>query len=436
MNKLYLILILLLLAMLLLTGYAAVFPSRVLFWLIEGLGVLTILFLFYFHRRVVRPMRIIANGVQLLREQDFSSRLHNVGETEADRIVGIFNQMMSELKEERLRLLERNQLLDLLIEVSPMGVIMLNFDGHITSLNPAAMQFLDNPNDCIGRTMAEIPNDLARRIARLEDSQTQTFSMNNANIYRCTRSSFLDRGFQHPFILIESLTQEVMDAEREAYGKVIRMISHEVNNTMAAIGSIMETVSDELLDIPDTQELTTALHACTTRSREMSAFITRFADVVKIPEPCLQSVSLHSLVTANQQFLESLCHVHGITLRTSFCDEPLQAYMDVALMTQVLVNVVKNSIESINEQKAGNGEITIATTASPVMLTVTDNGAGISPETEKKLFSPFFSTKPHGNGIGLLFVREILTRHRFQFSLKTDSDGKTRFRILFPTIEE
>lgn len=431
MNKLYFILIVLLLAMLLLTGYAAVFPSHVLFWLLTGLCLLTVVFLLYFHRRVVRPMRIIADGMQLLREQDFSSRLRSVGEPEADQIVEIFNHMMTQLKEERLRLLERNHLLDLLIEVSPMGVVMLDFDGRITSLNPAAIQFLDCPADCKGKTMAEIPTALARKIAQLEDHQAETFSMNNATVYRCTRSSFLDRGFQHPFILIESLTQEVMNAEREAYGKVIRMISHEVNNTMAAIGSIIETVGDELSPIPDTQELVTALQACTARSREMSAFITRFSDVVKIPDPCLQSVSLHSLVTANQQFLESLCHAHDIRLQTNLCDEAPQVKMDVALMTQVLVNVVKNSIESISGQGESGGEITIATTASPVTMMITDNGAGISPETEQKLFSPFFSTKPHGNGIGLLLAREILTRHRFQFSLRTDDDGKTRFRIQF-----
>ena len=401
-----------------------------------ALILLLLVILLYFYRRVVRPMRIIADGMDLLREQDFSSRLHTVGEPKADRIVGMFNQMMAELKEERLRLIERNYLLDLLVEVSPMGVVMLDFDNHITSLNPAAAQFLDCTAECVGKTMAELPNDLARRIAALEDGMIETFSMSNASIYRCTRSSFIDRGFLHPFILIESLTQEVMDAEREAYGKVIRMISHEVNNTMAAIGSIMETVSDELTEMPDTEELTTALHACTARSREMSAFITRFADVVKIPEPCLQPVPLNSLVTANRQFVESLCRAHGIMLRTSLCDDAPQVRMDVALMTQVLVNVVKNGIESIDEKKADGGEILIATTASPASLTVTDNGIGISPETEKKLFSPFFSTKPHGHGIGLLLVREILTRHRFRFSLKTGNDGMTRFWIQFPDMED
>ena len=405
--------------------------NKLFFALAVGLGIVVVVLMVWLYRRVVRPMHLLNSGMHLLREQDFSSRLRTVGVPEADNIVTVFNQMMEELKEERLRLLERNNLLDLLVEVSPMGVVMLDFDGHITSLNPAAMQFLAcSGDDYKDKTFAELPGDLAARIGTLEDEATATFSMNNASVYRCTRSSFLDRGFHHPFVLIESLTQEVMDAERDAYGKVIRMISHEVNNTMASVGSIIETVSDELRERPDTRELAVALQACTDRSREMSAFITRFADVVRLPDPCLQETPLNTLVTANAQFLESLCHTHNICLRTDLCSPSPMVSADAALMTQVLVNIVKNSIESINEWGTA-GEITITTTASPAAIIVADNGIGLSDETEKKLFTPFFSTKPNGNGIGLLLVREILTRHRFPFSLKTESDGMTRFRIQF-----
>lgn len=435
MNRIYIILIILLAAMLLLIAFAVNIPRDVLFWVIEGLGVLVIVFLFYFYRRVMRPIHIIGTGMELLREQDFSSRLRSVGEPEADRIVDIFNRMMGELKEGRLRLRERNHLLDLLVEVSPMGVVMLDFDGHITSLNPAARHMLCCSDGVIGCTMAELDGELAMKVSTLEDGQTTTFNTNDAHIFRCTRRSFLDSGFQHPFILIESLTQEVMAAEREAYGKVIRMISHEVNNTMASVSCIMETVGDELRDIPSTDELRKALRACVDRSGEMSAFITRFADVVKIPEPELRSVSLDSLVTANLHFMESLCSVHGIELHAELCGgDPLVA-ADVALMAQVLVNIVKNSVESIMEVSADNegykGSILISTSCLPLQIVVTDNGTGISNDTSQKLFTPFFSTKPHGHGIGLLLIREILTRHNCSFSLKTDADGMTRFKIEF-----
>lgn len=436
MNKIYIILIVLLLAMLLLIAFAPNIPRDVLFWVIEGLGLLTLGFLFYFYRRVMRPIHVIGNGMELLREQDFSSRLRHVGEPEADRIVEIFNRMMTELKEGRLRLRERNHLLDLLVEVSPMGVVMLDFDGMITSLNPAARQFLSCSDNCVGGSLADIGNDLALKAATLTDNQTATFNMSDAHIYRCTRRSFLDRGFMHPFVLIESLTDDVMRAEREAYGKVIRMISHEVNNTMASIGSIMETTADELGGMTGTDDLRSALWACLDRSRAMTAFITRFADVVKIPEPYLMPTPLNSLITANQRFLESMCCANGIRLVTVLCDENPSVEADVALMAQVIVNIVKNSVESIVDRRgdtadAHDGVVTIETSGSPMRITVSDNGSGISAETGKNLFTPFFSTKPYGHGIGLLLIREILTRHHCRFSLKTDGDSITRFRIEF-----
>ena len=434
MNKIYFILIVLLLTMLLLLAVVPSIPRNILFWVIEGLGVLTLVFLVYFYRRVMRPMRVIGNGMELLREQDFSSRLRKVGEPEVDRIVETFNRMMTELKNSRLRLRERNHLLDLLVEVSPMGVVMLDFDSRIVSLNPAAVQLLDcQEAACVGKTFAQLPQDLARKISQLKDGQTAAFNMSNAHIYRCTRQSFFDQGFPHPFVLIESLTQDVMKAEREAYGKVIRMISHEVNNTMASVGSIMETVGDALHDMSEeTTDLEDALQACGSRSREMSQFITRFADVVKIPAPVLKPTQLNSLVTANQRFLESLCSAKGVLFSVNLCATSPIVGIDIALMGQVLVNIVKNSVESIADAATSAGLISITTTATPYpQLIVSDNGVGISPDIEANLFAPFFSTKPNGHGIGLLLIREILTQHHCRFSLKTGSDGITRFTISF-----
>lgn len=422
--------------------------------IITGIAIVALALLLFYHRRVVRPMQTIAGGMDLLREQDFSSRLRRVGEPHADRIVDIFNRMMDELKERQLRLQERNNLLNLLVEVSPMGVVMLDFDNRIASLNPAARLFLDCDDTHIGKTLAETDSTLAKRAGTLKDGETQTFHMSDAHIYRCTCRSFPDRGFMHPFVLIESLTQDVMKAEREAYGKVIRMISHEVNNTMTSIGSIMETVSDELAEMSTTvgqqpvaatiQPIIAALQACTTRSHEMSAFITRFADVVKIPEPQLRPTPLNSLVTSSLQFIESLCNAKGIHLETDLHEtQDITVSIDMPLMTQVLINIVKNSIESIMENGNANGRITISThnstqnTAHSTLntkhstLIIADNGAGIAPEAEQHLFTPFFSTKPNGHGIGLLLIREILTHHKCRFSLKTGKNGITAFRIEF-----
>lgn len=399
------------------------------FYLTEGIISFCLIYLVYFYNKVIKPLNSIAGGMDLLRAQDFSSRLAPVGQQEADRIVQVFNRMMDQLKEERLRLREQNHFLDLLINVSPMGVVILTFDERISMANKAALAFLGETSekDIQNKTLTQLSSDLAEELSRLPKDATETIRLSDSHIYRCSRLSFVDHGFAHPFFLIESLTSEVMKAEKKAYEKVIRMIAHEVNNTVAGTTSALETIDDALQTMEDTDDLREVMKVCIERSFNMSRFITNFANVVKIPEPQTEKVGLNARVEACKIFMENVCQSRNIKLHMELCEESPIVEMDTSLFEQVLINIIKNSAESIDE----GGEIVIRTTASPLMLEVCDNGKGISKEIESKLFTPFFSTKPNGQGIGLIFIREVLMKHGFSFSLRTYPDGITRFRIRF-----
>lgn len=426
-----------LLALLLLGAWGILFffvlkEKGTLVYVGEAVVTVSLIVLVYFYRKVVQPLNSIANGMDLLREQDFSSRLAPVRQAEADRIVDMFNRMMDQLKNERLRLREQNHFLDLLINVSPMGVVILDFDGKISMLNAAALRFLGYTatDELTGRRFQDLDAPLAGEIARLPKDTVDTIRLSDAMIYRCSRLSFVDRGFAHPFVLIESLTTEVVKAEKKAYEKVIRMIAHEVNNTTAGITSTLETVGEALKEMDDTEDIQEVMKVCVERCYGMSRFITNFANVVKIPEPSLEQVRLNDRVTACRMFMETVCRDRRITFHNELCPENPTVRIDTVLFEQVLVNIIKNAAESIGEC----GDIYIRTTASPVTLEIADSGKGISREVEAKLFSPFFSTKPNGQGIGLIFIREVLTKHGCTFSLRTYPDGLTRFRISFPPV--
>lgn len=402
--------------------------NMIYFYIGEGLVLFILCYLPFFYRKIVKPLNSIGSGMELLREQDFSSRLSPVGQYEADRIVNVFNRMMEQLKNERLRLREQNNFLDLLIKASPMGVILTTLDEDLSELNPMAQKMLGvRQEDVLGKKMNEIDSPLAAELANVPKGETATVRLNDSNIYRCTHSSFIDRGFQHPFFLIESLTDEVMKAEKKAYEKVIRMIAHEVNNTTAGITSTLDTVEQALSTEEGMDDICDVMRVCTERCFSMSRFITRFADVVKIPEPTLTLVDLNDLAFTCKRFMEGMCTDWNIKLRLEIDETLKEVKMDASLFEQVLVNIIKNAAESIEK----DGEI-IVRTLSPAIVEVVDNGKGISKEVEAKLFSPFFSTKPNGQGIGLIFIREVLMRHGCTFSLRTYADGLTRFRILFP----
>ena len=399
------------------------------FYLVEGIVTFSLFYLLYFYRKVVKPLNSIAGGMDLLQAQDFSSRLAPVGQREADRIVSIFNRMMNQLKEERLHLREQNHFLDLLIRTSPMGVIILTLDERISMVNKAALAFLNEKTeeDLLDKTMDMLNGSLAEELTRLPKDTTTTIRLSDSHIYRCSHLSFIDRGFAHPFYLIESLTSEVMKAEKKAYEKVIRMIAHEVNNSVAGITSTLDTIDDALQTMDDTEDIREVMRVCVERSYSMSRFITNFADVVKIPEPQLEEVHLNDRVVACKIFMENLCQHRDIDLQLDLCEENPLVSMDTSLFEQVIINIIKNATESIDT----HGKVIIRTSSVPLMLEIGDTGRGISKEVESKLFSPFFSTKPNGQGIGLIFIREVLMKHGCTFSLRTYSDGITRFKIFF-----
>ena len=396
------------LSIVLLAGVAlfATFRSHpILFYVTEGFVVLILYYLWYFYRKTIRPYDTLIGGMELVRDLDLTTRLAPSGQHETDIIVRTFNDLLGRLRSEHLRLEEQYTFLNLLIEASPMGVIQCDLNGNTTSMNPAAREML-SPS-------------IEEAIHALPLGETTTVRIpGGPQLFRISHLSFPDRGFQHPFFLIESLTSEVRLAEKAAYERVIRMIAHEVNNSVAGIINLMDNGQLIIDNEAGASERLTAL----------SAFVTRFAEVVKIPQPQLQLCDLSEEVEACRPFLENLSTQANVRIDFHLTVEAIPVHLDTVLFQQVLINIVKNAVES------ETATITL-TTSAPSKLIITDNGHGIPPSVAKQLFTPFFSTKPQGQGLGLLLIRDILTAHHCTFSLLTDpEDHLTRFTIQFPKI--
>lgn len=401
--------------------------------LLAVMAALLVVLLVVAYRRKVLSMRAIAIGVDLLRAQDFSSRLASVGQRDADRIVEMFNSMMASMKAERLKLHEQNYFLNLLISESPMGIVILDGNYRVSLLNPSARAFL-GPGAATGMRLGDFESPLGRAIAAIPQGGVETLRMSDSMVYRCSRLSFLDNGYAHPFILIEQLTREVVKAEKRGYEKVIRMMAHEVNNSMGSMITALTTASEALATEPreDLREIAEVMDVCRERCRAMGDFISSFARVVKIPAPVMRRDDMCRRVEASHDFLESMCRVSGVELEIRTAPSPVEADVDAVLFEQVLINIVKNSVESIGRRPDGRVVVTVEARDGAAVVSVADNGAGISPDTASHLFTPFYSTKPGGHGIGLLLISEVLTAHGCRFSLQTGDDAVTRFSMAFP----
>lgn len=369
-------------------------------------SVLVALILFY--RAVALPLRTIRAGMDLLRSQDFASRLAHVGQKDADNMVDLYNSIITNLKTERLKGYEQNCFLSKLIEASPMGIAICDLDGNIETQNQSFKNF-SSPQ-------------LLEALAGLPDEDSCTLRPGGMQVLRCSRHFFMDRGFRRPFFLVERLTDEIVRAETEMFHKIVRTMGHEVNNTLGGVISVLETlaaINEGDADVAD------AIRSCTSSCENLVSFVRSYSDIVKLPDAVLELIDLNTFVNDSLPFLRKMCP-GGIELTSSLAPEPVYVRADTMLLQRVVVNAVKNAYESIG---ASRGTITIAT--SPSTLEIIDNGPGIAPEVADKIFSPFFSTKRADRGLGLMLIADILRKHHSLFSLATGDDKLTRLSITF-----
>lgn len=399
------------------------------FFLMEGLALLSALVFYGLYKVLIKPYKSISNGIALLKAQDFSSTLQEVKNEEANKAVIMFNQMMEQLKSERLQVREKNHFLDLLVDVSPLGFIILDFDDNITLMNRAAIRYLDvqDVQGITGKKIHESDISLGESLSIISEGESVTLRSTGVTMLRCTRSTFIDRGFPRPYITIENLTNELLKTEKKSYESIIRMMAHEVNNSVGAVNSTLMLISDNLKVEPENNlyDILPAVNASLKRSKHLGHFISNFAEVVKIPPPALSSININDLIHHIEDVFRYELQKRNIELKLELT-EPSDITADNIQLEQVFLNIVKNAYEAIGN----DGKIRISTTQHPFTICIDNNGEPITKEMEDKLFSPFYTTKEKGQGIGLMFIREVLVNHGFQFSLSTLPDGWTRFRII------
>ncbi|MDE6578301.1 MAG: PAS domain-containing protein, partial [Muribaculaceae bacterium] len=348
--------------------------------------------------------------------------------------VRLFNSMIDRLRNERLLNMERESFLHLLVAASPMGVLMLDLDGKITMANDAFLNLcgIKEFGELEGKKIAELPDNLKRWLEGIPYQESVVFRPGDSRLFKGSHLSFVQSGFNRHFFLLENLTEEVMQAERSAYEKVIRMMSHEVNNTMGGV----RTVFGMLLDETEDEDLREVVESCDRRCGEVCTFINDYADVVRLPMPDLKQMNLGDMLAETLPFLRTLAP-DDIEICLDVEGE-LMMKGDRTQLEQVVVNIVKNAVESFNDSRKDYSEggkrieIRVIKNGKAIILNISNNGNEILPETASQLFSPFFTTKPDGKGLGLTLTGEILGNHNARWSLQTNENGITVFSINFP----
>ena len=394
---------------------------------VEILILISIFLSIRLYRNYLTPLNLIARGVESMKDQDFTTKFVSVGQKNVDQLIDVYNQMMERLRQERVKNQEQNLFLKDLIEASPVGIIILDFDGFITDCNPVGKELPGfDTGEIHGKSLDQIPGPLGIALAKVPVGKAEVIRISGIHLYKCQKAQFIDRGAKRQFLIVEELTKDILESEKNAYEKVIRMMSHEVNNSTGAINSILQTIGKTLEQqaLPDHLE---ALNVAMDRNKNLGQFMRNFAEVIRLPEPVMRVQDIHQLLLHIYTLYAVEAKNRNIQWKWQLDTKDFKVLIDRNQIEQVLVNLIKNAFESIDSY----GHLTFITQANEKCLIVQDDGPGIPEGIQEKLFTPFFSTKTQGQGVGLTLVREILVNHGCKFSLSTPKPGCTQFRIEF-----
>jgi len=393
---------------------AAVFVlmhNRVLLFVIELCFAVSIIISYRLVRALFKPLDLIRTGAELIAERDFRSRFVPLGQPEMDHLIAIYNEMIDRLREERLAAEEQQHLLQRIVMASPTGIVICDVDGRIQQTNPAAERLL-------------LDRNVAAELGEISPDQSRLVPLMAARRLRISRTEFRDRGFAKSFYLLEELTEELRLAEKAAYEKLIQMMSHEVNNSVGAVRSLIESLLRyaEQIGPDDRDDFVNASTVASARIDNLNRFMSGFADVVRIPSPRFADTDLSAVVTEIASVLRAELAHRNIELRLHL-DKNSTVYVDRHQFEQVILNILRNAIESIGNDGA------IEVIQRDRTLSVLDSGPGIDESRRDGLFTPFFTTKRDGRGLGLTIVQEILKNHGAEFQLRNRQTGGAEFLI-------
>ncbi len=419
---------------LLLAGVALLVLWKNRLWLlpVELLFVVSILIGVKLVKSFFGPLELIRTGTQFMQEKDFTSRFQNVGQPEMDELIDVYNRMIDHLREERLRVREQHYFLDKILTASPSAILTLDFDERIALVNPATERILQIPSSqLLGKRLDEVDSQFMRLLHPLPVGEARVLPIFGRRRLRCQKSVFLDRGFARQFIMIEELTEELRRAEKAAYEKLIRMMSHEVNNSIGASNSLLHSCLNykDQLRSDDQPDFENALRIAISRTDHLNVFTRSFADVIRLSRPLMQPRDILSLLKDIEGLLRVEFNRRRIRWQWEITDSLPPVSMDWHQMEQVLVNILKNAMEAVGTD--GTVTVRLGKKTRRPFVEIEDTGPGIPPEIQTQLFTPFFTTKENGQGIGLTLVQEILSMHGFDFSLDSSPGQPTRFTILF-----
>ena len=387
-------------------------------WLINGVVLLCWLgFCFAARGRVAGPLRTLANLLEALREGDYSirARVNDPREPLGEAMQQV-NAMAATLRDQRLGALEATALLRKVMEEIEVAIFAFDPNRVLRLINRAGEKLLAQPAERLMALDADTL-DLAQLLEGETELTIQRTFAGATGRWRISRSLFRQGGVPHQLLVVTDLTRPLREEELQAWQRIVRVLGHELNNSLTPIRSIAQSLESILKTTPRDEDweadMSRGLNVISTRSESLSRFMSSYARLAKLPPPRFGAVEVNTLLRRASR-IETRMPV--------FFEEcpPLTIPGDADQLEQVLINLIRNAVDAAQEC-AGRVFVRHERSGALVEIVVRDEGPGLS--NTANLFVPFFTTKRGGSGIGLVLSRQIAEAHNGTLILRNAAKG-------------
>jgi two-component system nitrogen regulation sensor histidine kinase NtrY len=381
----------------------------------------------YFLRPLGRTIQAVSDGIASMKDHDFSVSITPPEQGELRALVQSYNGLGTLLRDERQSLYQRELLLDTVIQATPLAMVLTNPSGRIVYGNIAARQTFLGGRKLEGLAFTELlaacPEPLRNAIASGTDSLFTIEAEDESDIYHLSQRGFLLNGQSHQLYLLKQLTRELSRQEVETWKKVIRVIAHELNNSLAPISSLAHS-GRLTIDNPEPAQLERIFRTIEDRAKHLHTFIDGYARFAKLPRPQPEAIAWSGFLRALQE---------TAAFRLAIEPPAKPGAFDAAQMEQVLINLVKNAREAGAPPESI--ELAVEEHAGGWRMQLSDRGSGMTDEVLKNALLPFYSTKPSGAGLGLTLCREVIEAHGGRVSLANRHGGGLIATLWIPQIQ-